>query len=126
MPLTEDTILENRYRIDGLLARGGMGAIYRAFDTNLNTPVAIKENSFPTPERVAQFKQEALILARLRHPALPRVIHHFTAQGRQYLVMEKAEAPNELNIMFNNMENNGAPWQFPPSDRANWVNDLNA
>ena len=43
MPLPEDTILENRYRIDGLLAQGGMGAIYRAFDTNLNTPVAIKE-----------------------------------------------------------------------------------
>lgn len=46
-------------------------------------------------------------------------------QMRQYLVMEKAEAPNELNIMFNNMENNGAPWQFPPSDRAKWVEDMN-
>lgn len=39
---------------------------------------------------------------------------------RQYLVMEKSEAPAELNSMFANMENNGAPWQFPPSDRANW------
>ena len=39
---------------------------------------------------------------------------------RQYLVMEKSEAPAELNSMFTNMENNGAPWQFPPSDRANW------
>jgi predicted Ser/Thr protein kinase len=99
MPLAEDTILENRYRIDGLLARGGMGAIYRAFDTNLNTPVAIKENSFPTPERVAQFKQEALILARLRHPALPRVIHHFTVQGRQYLVMDFIEGENLWEIV---------------------------
>lgn len=43
-------------------------------------------------------------------------------QMRQYLVMEKAEAPGELNSMFTNMENNGAPWQFSPSDRANWVN----
>ena len=43
-------------------------------------------------------------------------------QMRQYLVMEKAEAPNELNAMFTNMENNGAPWQFSPSDRANWMN----
>ena len=44
MTLPEDTILENRYRIDGLLSHGRMGAIYRAFDTNLSTPVAIKEN----------------------------------------------------------------------------------
>ncbi len=42
---------------------------------------------------------------------------------RQYLVMEKSEAPAELNSMFANMENNGAPWQFPPSDRANWRNE---
>jgi ferredoxin/nitrate reductase gamma subunit len=42
---------------------------------------------------------------------------------RQYLVMEKSEAPSELNGMFTNLENNGAPWQFSPSDRANWINE---
>lgn len=45
-------------------------------------------------------------------------------QMRQYLVMEKATAPGELNNMFSNLENNGAPWQFSPSDRANWVQTL--
>lgn len=45
-------------------------------------------------------------------------------QMRQYLVMEKAEAPNELNMMFNNMENNFAPWQFPASDRDAWKNSV--
>jgi ferredoxin len=45
-------------------------------------------------------------------------------QMRQYLVMEKAEAPNELNMMFNNLENNFAPWQFPASDRDNWKNTI--
>lgn len=44
---------------------------------------------------------------------------------RQYLVMEKSEAPSELNNMFNNLENNGAPWQFAPSDRANWIQEVN-
>ena len=44
-------------------------------------------------------------------------------QMRQYLVMEKSSAPQELNMMFTNMENNGAPWQFPPSDRDQWRND---
>lgn len=43
---------------------------------------------------------------------------------RQYLVMEKADSPNELNIMQNNIENNGAPWQFPASDRTNWRTEL--
>ena len=40
---------------------------------------------------------------------------------RQYLVMEKSTAPAELNGMFSNMENNGAPWQFPASERGNWA-----
>lgn len=41
---------------------------------------------------------------------------------RRYLVMEQSQAPNELNGMFSNMENNGAPWQFAQSERANWIN----
>ena len=45
-------------------------------------------------------------------------------QLRQYLVMEKSEAPNELNMMFSNMENNGAPWQFPASDRDKWTTEI--
>lgn len=42
---------------------------------------------------------------------------------RRYLVMEKSAAPNELNLMFTNVENNGAPWQFSPADRLNWANE---
>lgn len=42
---------------------------------------------------------------------------------RQQLVLEQSAAPTELNGMFSNLENNGAPWQFSPSDRANWVNE---
>jgi heterodisulfide reductase subunit C len=43
---------------------------------------------------------------------------------RQYLVMEKSEAPNELNGMFTNLENNGAPWQFSAMDRGNWAKEV--
>ncbi len=39
---------------------------------------------------------------------------------RRYLVMEESAAPMELNNIFSNMENNGAPWQFPANDRINW------
>jgi len=41
---------------------------------------------------------------------------------RRYLVMEQSAAPAELNGMFTKIENNGAPWQFSPADRLNWVN----
>lgn len=42
---------------------------------------------------------------------------------RRYLVMEKSEAPNELNNVFTNIENNGAPWQFSQADRFNWASE---
>lgn len=43
---------------------------------------------------------------------------------RRYLVMEEASAPGELKAVFNNIENNGAPWQFSAEDRLNWAKDL--
>ena len=42
---------------------------------------------------------------------------------RRFLVMEESSAPNELNTMFTNIENNGAPWQFSQADRLNWKNE---
>lgn len=42
---------------------------------------------------------------------------------RRYKVMEQSSAPASLNNMFNNLENNQAPWQFSPMDRANWTQE---
>ena len=42
---------------------------------------------------------------------------------RRFLVMEQSAAPSGLNLMFTNIENNGAPWQFSPADRLNWANE---
>ena len=42
---------------------------------------------------------------------------------RRYLVMEESAAPMELNTIFTNIENNGAPWQFSMSDRLNWKDE---
>ena len=42
---------------------------------------------------------------------------------RRYLVMEESAAPTELNMMFSNVENNGAPWQFSALDRLNWKDE---
>jgi Fe-S oxidoreductase len=43
---------------------------------------------------------------------------------RRYLVLEEASAPGGLKAMFNNIENNGAPWQYSAEDRLNWAKDL--
>jgi heterodisulfide reductase subunit C len=42
---------------------------------------------------------------------------------RRYLVMEESKMPIELTGMLTNIENNGAPWQFSPTDRLNWANE---
>ncbi|MCZ4409242.1 (Fe-S)-binding protein [Cryomorphaceae bacterium 1068] len=43
---------------------------------------------------------------------------------RRYLVMEESKSPTELNGMFTNVENNGAPWAFPQADRLKWAEEL--
>ncbi|MBK7212454.1 MAG: (Fe-S)-binding protein [Bacteroidales bacterium] len=53
----------------------------------------------------------------INHPSL-------IVEMRRYLVMEEAAAPTGLNMMFNNIENNGAPWQFSPQDRMKWAEGL--
>jgi ferredoxin len=42
---------------------------------------------------------------------------------RRYKVMEQSASPQSWNMMFNNLENNQAPWQFSPMDRANWTQE---
>ncbi len=92
MPLATNQFLRDRYRINGLIGQGGMGAVYDAHDTSLNIRCAIKENLIFTEAAQKQFESEARLLASLRHPNLPRVTDHFfiPMQG-QYLVMDFIE-----------------------------------
>ena len=53
----------------------------------------------------------------INHPSL-------IVDMRRYLVMEEAAGPGELNTVFTNIENNGAPWQFSPEDRLLWAEDI--
>ena len=43
---------------------------------------------------------------------------------RRHIIMDEADSPAQWNVMFNNIENNQAPWQSPASDRANWITEL--
>ena len=99
--LTAGTILHNRYKIVRLLGQGGMGAVYLAEDQNLpGRLVAVKENFDPSRSAQEQFKREAVMLARLKHPNLPQVTDHFIEpSGRQYLVMDYVEGEDLDQIL---------------------------
>lgn len=89
MALESGYFLKERYRIEKRIAQGGMGAVYAAQDITLNVRQAVKENLLLTEASQRQFEREAQLLARLRHPGLPRVVDHFIVPGvGQYLVMD--------------------------------------
>jgi formylglycine-generating enzyme required for sulfatase activity/serine/threonine protein kinase len=106
MGLQQGEVIYKRYRIVKLLAQGGFGTLYRAWDTALGRPCALKENLDPSPEGQRQFLREAKILANLIHPSLPRVTDYFLVQGQnQYLVMDYVEG-QDLQEM---LEDRGGP-----------------
>jgi serine/threonine protein kinase len=124
MTLATGRVLQDRYRIASLLAQGGMGAVYRAWHLNLNLPVAIKE-MVPQPglnpqilaQLRQQFCQEAVILARLDHPYLVRVIDFFEEQGNAYLVMNFVEGES----LSARVEREGA---LPENEVLTWACQL--
>jgi Tol biopolymer transport system component len=116
MPLQPGSLLADRYRIEDKLGRGGMGAVYLAYDQTLNLRVAVKENLNPNPEAGRQFKKEAELLAKLRHPHLPRVTDYFILGDQQYLVMDYIEG----------IDLHARAAQAPPTveEVVAWANDL--
>lgn len=89
--LTEGQFLTPRYRIVGLLKRGGMGAVYEGYDLLLKARVAVKENLRDDPDARAAFEREAELLANLQHPSLPRCRDLLTVGGKLYIVMDFIE-----------------------------------
>lgn len=88
-PLAPNTLLQNRYLIVHLIGKGGMGDVYLAVDQRLGSAIALKRTFHgDDPQLGDAFEREARTLARLRHPALPKVSDHFTENDNQYLVME--------------------------------------
>ena len=100
---------QGRYVIQSMLGQGGMGTVYLAADRNLpGRLVAIKENADASQSAQEQFQHEAVLLARLNHPNLPRVTDHFIEpSGLQYLVMDYVEGDDLREIQ--QQENNPLP-----------------
>jgi eukaryotic-like serine/threonine-protein kinase len=116
--LTPDTVLQGRYRIIQQLGQGGMGAVYEAIDQRLDTTVALKETLFADERLRKQFEREARLLARLHHPALPRVSDHFSEGDGQFLVMQFIPG-DDLSEM---MTRKRGP--FPADQVLTWADQL--
>lgn len=116
--LAPETVLQNRYRIIRLLGQGGMGAVYEAMDERLDANVALKETLFADERLRKQFEREARLLARMHHPALPRVSDHFAEGDGQFLVMQFIPG-DDLSQM---MARKQGP--FPPDQVLTWGDQL--
>src|SRR5881296_2240095 len=116
--LSPETILQQRYRIVRQLGQGGMGAVYEAVDERLDTIVALKETLFTDEKLRKQFEREARLLARLHHPALPRVSDHFSEGEGQFLVMQFIPG-DDLSVMMGRRQG-----PFPADQVLTWADQL--
>jgi len=116
--LAPETVLQSRYRIVRQLGEGGMGAVYEAIDERLDATVALKETFFADERLRKQFEREARLLARMHHPALPRVSDHFGEGEGQFLVMQFVTG-EDLARMLTVKQG-----PFPPDQVLPWADQL--
>jgi serine/threonine-protein kinase len=89
---TVPRIVDQKYRVEQLLGRGGMGSVYRARDMRLDRLVALKvvrPDMLSDTEARQRFRREAQLIARLQHPSIVSVFDYGTFDnGGAFLVME--------------------------------------
>ncbi|MGH9752810.1 MAG: protein kinase domain-containing protein [Blastocatellia bacterium] len=109
-------ILNQRYEIVRLIARGGMGAVYEGRDLKFGgSPVAIKR-CLPANESIQRaFAREAELLANLSHPGVPKVRDSFAEAEARYLVMEYIPGRDLEEIL----KDRGAP--IPTEEALEWM-----
>lgn len=110
--------MQNRYRIVRQLGQGGMGTVYEAEALRLNTSFALKETLFTDERLRQQFEREAQLLARLRHPAMPRVFDHFEEGDGLFLVMDFIQGED----LWGMLERRNGP--FPQDEVLAWADQL--
>src|SRR5512132_4435223 len=96
------TVLAGRYRIVGLLGRGGMGEVYRADDLKLEQPVALKFLPYGLDDegaRLARFYREVRVARQVSHPAVCRVYDVGEAEGHLFLSMELVDGENLASLL---------------------------
>ena len=98
------------YRVEGLLATGGMGEVYRGHDERLGRDVAIKivaEGLAAEDKELARFEREARTLASLSHPNILNIFDFGEHDGVRYAVMELLRGEN----LRQRMAGSALPWR---------------
>src|SRR5208283_1421227 len=106
------TVIGGRYRLDAEIGRGGMSTVYRAFDTVLERPVAIKlmhREIAADSDQLERFRREARSVAQLNHPSVVTVIdageEHFAGAehpgsvGTPYIVLEYVDGETLKDVI---------------------------
>ena len=99
---TPGTVLADRYRIIGLLGRGGMGEVYRADDLKLGQAVALKflpKTLADDPVRREHFYAEVRIARQVSHPNICRVYDIGEQDGRHFLTMEYVDGEDLASLL---------------------------
>jgi len=118
-PIAQNSLIQNRYLIVQLIGKGGMGEVYLAVDQRLGSAIALKRTFFAGDDNLGSaFEREARVLARLRHPVLPKVSDHFGEGEEQFLVMEHISGDD----LSKRIEANNKP--FPLSWVMFWADQL--
>lgn len=81
-------IIGGKVRLDNLLGKGGMGAVWRGTHLTLGTPVAVKFMADSTPEALARFQREAQVAAHIRSSNVVAIQDFGVENGLPYMVME--------------------------------------
>jgi serine/threonine-protein kinase len=95
-------LIAGRYRIEGLIGRGGMGAVYRARDTELDEVVALKvlSNELGTSaDSIERFKREVKLARRVTHPNVARTFDIGEHAGTRFLTMEFIDGESLSDLM---------------------------
>ena len=96
------TLFGGRYRLSGLLGRGGMGEVYRAEDLKLGEPVALKllpETLSYDGAALARFHREVRVARQIAHPNVCRVFDIGEAEGVSFLVMELIDGEDLASLL---------------------------
>jgi eukaryotic-like serine/threonine-protein kinase len=92
------TLIGNRYEIVKKLSQGGMGEVFLAKDKQTQKLVALKRSIINYAKAKHDFDEEKRTLAKLRHPALPRVSDSISDSANEWMVMDYIEGENLSNI----------------------------
>lgn len=121
MILKPNTLLADQYLIVKMIARGGMGAVYKASDQKSGKTVALKQSLVKDQKLAKAFEREARMLSRLRHPVLPVVSQHFVNEAGQFLVMQFIPGDDLGTILSRQSKKflsaNAIPWVLSWADQ---------